>query len=163
MLSISNLHAGYGKVEVLHGISLEVPKGKVVTLIGSNGAGKTTTMRAISGMIKPVSGTVTLGGKDITGLDSHRISRAGLAHQTGIQTKSTTDLQQALFSVWQIARLFIGEVGQADKLQQTGSSHSCRILLFAATRRMKHHIKQAMAIGVMQADQHVFDCGHFTK
>ena len=47
MLSISNLHAGYGKVEVLHGISLEVPKGKVVTLIGSNGAGKTTTMRAI--------------------------------------------------------------------------------------------------------------------
>ena len=80
MLSISNLHAGYGKVEVLHGISLEVPKGKVVTLIGSNGAGKTTTMRAISGMIKPVSGTVTLGGKDITGQDSHRISRAGLAH-----------------------------------------------------------------------------------
>ena len=80
MLSISNLHAAYGKVEVLHGISLEVPKGKVVTLIGSNGAGKTTTMRAISGMIKPVSGTVMLGGKDITGLDSHRISRAGLAH-----------------------------------------------------------------------------------
>ena len=80
MLSISNLHAAYGKVEVLHGISLEIPKGKVVTLIGSNGAGKTTTMRAISGMIKPVSGTVTLGGKDITGQDSHRISRAGLAH-----------------------------------------------------------------------------------
>jgi branched-chain amino acid transport system ATP-binding protein len=45
MLSISNLHAAYGKVEVLHGISLDVPKGKVVTLIGSNGAGKTTTMR----------------------------------------------------------------------------------------------------------------------
>jgi branched-chain amino acid transport system ATP-binding protein len=80
MLSISNLRAAYGKVEVLHGISLEVPKGKIVTLIGSNGAGKTTTMRAISGMIKPVSGTVTLGGKDITGLDSYLISRAGLAH-----------------------------------------------------------------------------------
>jgi branched-chain amino acid transport system ATP-binding protein len=80
MLSVSNLHAAYGKVEVLHGISLEVPKGKVVTLIGSNGAGKTTTMRAISGMIKPVSGTVTLGGKDITGQESYRISRAGLAH-----------------------------------------------------------------------------------
>jgi len=80
MLTISNLHAAYGKVEVLHGISLDVPEGKVVTLIGSNGAGKTTTMRAISGMIKPTSGTVTLGGKDITGLDSYRISRAGLAH-----------------------------------------------------------------------------------
>lgn len=80
MLTIQNLHAAYGKVEVLHGISLEVPKGKLVTLIGSNGAGKTTTMRAISGMLKPKSGSVTLGGKDVTGLDSHRIARAGLAH-----------------------------------------------------------------------------------
>ena len=80
MLSITNLHAGYGKVEVLHGISVEVPKGKVVTLIGSNGAGKTTTMRAISGMISPTAGTVTLGGKDVTGLESHRIAKLGLAH-----------------------------------------------------------------------------------
>ena len=80
MLKIENLHAAYGKVEVLHGISLEVPKGKVVTLIGSNGAGKTTTMRAISGMIKPKGGTVTLSGQDITGLESHKIARAGLAH-----------------------------------------------------------------------------------
>ncbi|TFW31963.1 ABC transporter ATP-binding protein [Massilia horti] len=80
MLSIQNLQAAYGKVEVLHGISLEVPKGKLVTLIGSNGAGKTTTMRAISGMIKPKGGTVTLHGVDVTGMDSHRIARAGLAH-----------------------------------------------------------------------------------
>jgi branched-chain amino acid transport system ATP-binding protein len=65
---------------VLHGISLEVPKGQLVTLIGSNGAGKTTTMRAISGMIKPRGGSVTLAGRDITGMDSHRIARAGLAH-----------------------------------------------------------------------------------
>ncbi|MES2351028.1 MAG: ABC transporter ATP-binding protein [Pseudomonadota bacterium] len=80
MLSITNLQASYGKVEVLHGISLEVPKGKLVTLIGSNGAGKTTTMRAISGMLKPKGGKVTLDGKDITGHDSHKIARAGLAH-----------------------------------------------------------------------------------
>jgi branched-chain amino acid transport system ATP-binding protein len=80
MLTIDNLHAAYGKVEVLHGISLEVPKGKLVTLIGSNGAGKTTTMRAISGMLKPRGGTVLLSGRDITGMDSHRIARAGLAH-----------------------------------------------------------------------------------
>ena len=80
MLKISNLQAAYGKVEVLHGISLEVPKGKVVTLIGSNGAGKTTTMRAISGMIKPRGGSVTLAGRDVTGQDSHQIARAGLAH-----------------------------------------------------------------------------------
>jgi branched-chain amino acid transport system ATP-binding protein len=80
MLSISNLHAGYGKVEVLHGISLEVPKGKVVTLIGSNGAGKTTTMRAVSGMIAPSQGTITLGGRNVTGLESYRVAKLGLAH-----------------------------------------------------------------------------------
>ncbi|MES2150499.1 MAG: ABC transporter ATP-binding protein [Pseudomonadota bacterium] len=95
MLSIQNLQAAYGKVEVLHGISLEVPKGKLVTLIGSNGAGKTTTMRAISGMIKPKGGSVTLGGKDITGLDSHKIARAGLAHSPEgrrvFSTMSVTD------------------------------------------------------------------------
>jgi branched-chain amino acid transport system ATP-binding protein len=80
MLSIQNLQAAYGKVEVLHGISLEVPKGKLVTLIGSNGAGKTTTMRAISGMIKPRGGKVLLSGRDITGMDSYRIAREGVAH-----------------------------------------------------------------------------------
>ncbi|MCX7172862.1 MAG: ABC transporter ATP-binding protein [Proteobacteria bacterium] len=80
MLKIHNLQAGYGKVEVLHGISLEVPKSKVVTLIGSNGAGKTTTMRAISGMIAPTGGEIRLGGQAITGLPAHRIARAGMAH-----------------------------------------------------------------------------------
>jgi len=80
MLTIENLKAGYGKVEVLHGISIAVPKGKIVTLIGSNGAGKTTTMRAISGMIKPTSGQIALGGHDITGLESHQIAKRGLAH-----------------------------------------------------------------------------------
>jgi branched-chain amino acid transport system ATP-binding protein len=84
MLTIENLHAGYGKVKVLHGISLSVPKAKVVTLIGSNGAGKTTTMRAISGMIKPTSGEITMGiGSDarrIDSLDSHKVARLGLAH-----------------------------------------------------------------------------------
>ena len=95
MLKIQNLQAAYGKVEVLHGISLEVPKGKLVTLIGSNGAGKTTTMRAISGMIKPKGGSVMLGGVDITGLESHKIARAGLAHSPEgrrvFSTMSVTD------------------------------------------------------------------------
>ena len=80
MLKIENLHAGYGKVEVLHGINLHVPKGQVVTLIGSNGAGKTTTMRAVSGMITPREGRITLGDHDITGLESYTIAKRGLAH-----------------------------------------------------------------------------------
>lgn len=80
MLSIKNLEAGYGKVKVLQGISIEVPQGKVVTLIGSNGAGKTTTMRAISGMIRPTAGEISLNGQRIDGMESHRIAKRGLAH-----------------------------------------------------------------------------------
>src|SRR6476469_8426079 len=80
MLTIQNLSAGYGKVQVLHGVSIEVPKGKVVTLIGSNGAGKTTTMRAVSGMIQPSAGEITLNGKRIDGLESYHIAKLGLAH-----------------------------------------------------------------------------------
>jgi len=80
MLTIENLVAGYGKVQVLHGISLEVPEGSLVTLIGSNGAGKTTTLRALSGMIQPQSGAIRLGGRDIAGLPSYEITRRGMAH-----------------------------------------------------------------------------------
>ena len=80
MLTIKELVAGYGKVQVLHGISIEVPKGKVVTLIGSNGAGKTTTMRAVSGMIKPTGGEISLNGDRIDGLESYHIAKRGLAH-----------------------------------------------------------------------------------
>jgi branched-chain amino acid transport system ATP-binding protein len=80
MLTIKNLHAGYGKIEVLHGISIEVKKGQVVTLIGSNGAGKTTTMRAVSGMIAPTAGEIFLGGQPIAGLEPYHIAKRGLAH-----------------------------------------------------------------------------------
>ena len=95
MLSIKNLKAGYGKVEVLHGINIEVPKNQIITLIGSNGAGKTTTMRAITGMIKPTAGEITLGSENITGVDSHRVARLGLAHSPEgrrvFSTMSVTD------------------------------------------------------------------------
>jgi branched-chain amino acid transport system ATP-binding protein len=80
MLQVEKLQAGYGKVQVLHGIDLEVAEGQLVTLIGSNGAGKTTTLRALSGMIRPESGRIRLDGRDITGLPSHAITRRGLAH-----------------------------------------------------------------------------------
>ena len=80
MLQVENLVAGYGKVHVLQGISLQVPDGQLVTLIGSNGAGKTTTLRALTGMIKPESGRVVLGGKDISGLPAHEITKQGVAH-----------------------------------------------------------------------------------
>ena len=80
MLQIKNLIAGYGKVRVLHEISISVPKGQLVTLIGSNGAGKTTTLRAVSGMIQPDAGEILLNGVNIAGKPSHEITRLGLAH-----------------------------------------------------------------------------------
>lgn len=95
MLSIKNLEAGYGKVKVLHGITIEVPKGQVITLIGSNGAGKTTTMRAITGMIKPTAGDIELAGKKIDGFESYKIAKLGLAHSPEgrrvFSTMSVTD------------------------------------------------------------------------
>ena len=69
-----------GPVKVLQAVSLEVPVGQLVTLIGSNGAGKTTTLRALSGMIRPESGRVRIDGADITGMASYEITRRGLAH-----------------------------------------------------------------------------------
>jgi branched-chain amino acid transport system ATP-binding protein len=80
MLDVTQLTAGYGKIEVLHGLNFQVPRGQVVTLIGSNGAGKTTTMRAISGMIQPRAGSIKLNGREIGGLDSYEVARSGLAH-----------------------------------------------------------------------------------
>ncbi len=80
MLEVQNLSVRYGAITALHGISLSVPAGGIVTLIGGNGAGKTTTLRAISGMVTPASGRILFDGQDITGLPPHEIVRRGLAH-----------------------------------------------------------------------------------
>ena len=79
-LKIDQLHVGYGKTAALHGVSLEVQPGEVVALIGANGAGKSTTLRAISGLLKPSSGSITWGGAPIHGLSADRIVAAGIAH-----------------------------------------------------------------------------------
>jgi branched-chain amino acid transport system ATP-binding protein len=77
-LDVAGLHAGYGPVEVLHGIDLGVGAGEVVVVLGANGAGKTTLMRAISGTIER-RGSVRLAGQDITRASPDRIVRAGVA------------------------------------------------------------------------------------
>jgi len=77
-LAISDLVVCYGRTDAVRGISLEVPQGRIVTLIGANGAGKTTVMRAVSGLVRPRSGRVRFGSEDITGWAAHRIASAGL-------------------------------------------------------------------------------------
>jgi branched-chain amino acid transport system ATP-binding protein len=80
MLEIKNLTVCYGAISALHGISLSVPSGSIVTLIGSNGAGKTTTLKTISGLLKPKSGEIIYDGKNIAGLPPHAVVARGLSH-----------------------------------------------------------------------------------
>lgn len=80
MLEVSNLQVSYGSIKALHGISLELAAGSIVTLIGANGAGKSTALRAISGLAKVAAGRVVYDGEDITNLPPHAIVARGLCH-----------------------------------------------------------------------------------
>ncbi|NBR87541.1 MAG: ABC transporter ATP-binding protein [Proteobacteria bacterium] len=80
MLEVKNLSVRYGAITALHGISLSVKPGDIVTLIGGNGAGKTTTLRAISGLQSAASGEVLYEGRSISKLPAHEIVKLGLAH-----------------------------------------------------------------------------------
>jgi ABC-type branched-chain amino acid transport systems, ATPase component len=80
MLEVENLHVSYGAIRALHGVSLKVEAGSIVTLIGANGAGKSTTLRALSGLVKPASGTIRYDGKEISKLPANKIVSEGLCH-----------------------------------------------------------------------------------
>ncbi|HYL07522.1 MAG TPA: ATP-binding cassette domain-containing protein [Candidatus Udaeobacter sp.] len=80
LLKVEQLAAGYGGLEVIRNVDLEVKPGEVVACIGPNGAGKTTTLRAISGMIRPRRGRITFAGRDVTGSSAESIARLGLVH-----------------------------------------------------------------------------------
>ncbi|RYE51819.1 MAG: ABC transporter ATP-binding protein [Rhizobiaceae bacterium] len=78
LLEVRNLEAFYGASQALFGVSLDISEGEVVALMGRNGMGKTTTIKSILGLIKPRSGTVTLAGRPVAGMPSHRIARLGI-------------------------------------------------------------------------------------
>jgi len=80
MLEVDNLHVSYGAIKALHGVSLKVPQGSIVTLIGANGAGKSTTLRALSGLVKVASGSIRYGGGEIANLPAHKIVSRSLCH-----------------------------------------------------------------------------------
>ncbi len=79
MLRLEAVEAAYGGIRALHGVSLEVPEGSIVTLLGANGAGKTTTLRAVTGLLKPSRGTITYEGRRIDRLPPDRIVRLGIS------------------------------------------------------------------------------------
>lgn len=78
MLTLENIHAGYGATTILQDVSLDVQPGEVVTIVGANGAGKTTTLRAIAGQITPTSGHIYFEGRDITKLAAHDVVDLGI-------------------------------------------------------------------------------------
>ncbi len=79
MLKIDDINVYYGAIHALKGISLEVPEGEIVTLIGANGAGKSTTLRTISGLLKPRTGQITFEGKNIAGAPAQDIVKMGIS------------------------------------------------------------------------------------
>jgi branched-chain amino acid transport system ATP-binding protein len=78
ILEVEDVHAYYGNIHALKGISLSVDEGEIVTLIGANGAGKTTTLNTISGLVRPRAGHVRLGGEDLSGIPAHEIVAKGV-------------------------------------------------------------------------------------
>jgi ABC-type branched-subunit amino acid transport system ATPase component len=78
VLEVDGLSAGYGPLAVLDNVSLKVGRGEVIALFGPNGAGKSTLMKALSGLIRPVTGTIRLAGKDLTSLSAPLVARSGL-------------------------------------------------------------------------------------
>src|SRR5437867_7631408 len=93
LLELDNVHAGYGPTSVLHGVSMSVEEGAVVSVLGANGAGKTTTLRAITAGVR-WSGDIIFGGRSLRRLATEEIGRAGIAHVPegrGICTELTVD------------------------------------------------------------------------
>lgn len=80
LLKLDNIHAYYGKIHALKGISLEVNEGEIVTLLGSNGAGKSTTLKTISGLVNPKKGLLTFNGENIAGAQPYKLVESGIVH-----------------------------------------------------------------------------------
>jgi branched-chain amino acid transport system ATP-binding protein len=94
LLSVRNLHAWYGESQALHGVDLDVYPGETVTLLGRNGVGKTTTLRAIIGLLRKRTGTISFDGKDLLRLPLHRTAHAGIGYvpeERGIFASLTVD------------------------------------------------------------------------
>ena len=131
MLEVKDLHAFYGESHVLHGVSLEVRQGEVVTLLGRNGAGKTTTMRSVMGVVSKRTGSITFQGQELLGLAQHKVPRLGIGYvpeERGIFSSLSVDENLTLppvvkpggMSVEQIYALF-------PNLKGRGSTQGTRL------------------------------------
>jgi branched-chain amino acid transport system ATP-binding protein len=131
LLSVRDLHAHYGESHILHGMSFDVPKGEVVTLLGRNGVGKTTTMRSIMGIAAKRSGSVTYRGTETIDLSSNRIARLGIAYcpeERGIFSSLSVRENMVLPPVIKPGGLSLDEVyALFPRLAERGSSQGTKL------------------------------------
>lgn len=114
MLEIEKLQTGYGRTQVISGVSLTVPDGAVVSVLGHNGAGKTTLLRAVVGLLKPTAGRITLDGEDISALRPYRRVDRGMAYvPQGQQSFGQLSVMENLQLVADGRRNGTGRVGEA--------------------------------------------------
>jgi branched-chain amino acid transport system ATP-binding protein len=115
-LELDDVHASYGAFRALFGVSFAVPERGVCALLGPNGAGKTTVARVASGLVKPTSGKVRVGGVDVTGRPAHRIARLGVAH--AVEGRSVFASLSVEDNLRLSFRRSVGAAGLSDSLQR---------------------------------------------
>jgi len=131
LLAVKDLHAWYGESHILHGMTFEVGKGEIVTLLGRNGAGKTTTMRAVMGMLRQRKGSIRYGGQETISMPSNRVARLGLAYcpeERGIF--SSLNVRENLLLPPMVKRggMSVDEVYQLfPRLMERGSSQGTKL------------------------------------
>ncbi len=131
MLEISDLHAFYGESHVLHGVSLEVRQGEVVTLLGRNGAGKTTTMRSIMGIVGKRTGSIRFQSQELIGMAPHRIPRLGIGYvpeERGIFSSLSVDENLTLPPVVKDGGMTVPQIYELfPNLQGRGTTQGTRL------------------------------------
>ena len=128
LLSIRDLHVSYGKVQAVNGVSVEVPRGEIVTVIGANGAGKTTLLNAAMGIL-PARGSITFEGEEITGVRPHKVSRKGLLH--------VPEGRQILFELTVEENLLLGELARGSRTSNYGLPDVYKLFPILQERRMQ--------------------------
>ena len=129
MLTIDNIHVSYGGFQALDGVSLNVKEGEIVVLLGSNGAGKTTTINTVSGLLRPLSGSVTFKGEDLSKYKLHEISSLGL-----IQVPEGRKLFPNM-SVYE--NLLIGSYAKVTRAKRQENLERCMVMFPKLKERSK--------------------------
>ncbi|MBX9834446.1 MAG: ABC transporter ATP-binding protein [Burkholderiaceae bacterium] len=131
ILELRNVHAAYGKSEVLHGINMSVQPGEIVSVLGRNGMGKTTTLNSIVGLLAPTQGEVLFEGRDIAGREVDTIARAGISlvpeHRgifTMLSVLENLKIAQRAHSPWSVSRVFDAFPRLRERSENSGGALS---------------------------------------